>query len=152
MASSTSLSMVAPNAKMRVMVVPSDLAGSMKASQPAACEPNCAHHRSIRLSWARLLKRVLLLDLEHCLNCGGELKVIAAILKAPVIERHPHAPRTAGPGTAAATRAWTDVAASGLTASQPIAAQAPRRLGPRDRLRPGLSAAGQSALIVRVHL
>jgi len=79
--------MVAPNAKMRVMVVPSDLAGSMKASQPAACEPNCAHHRPIRLSWARLLKRVFELDLERCPNCGGELKIIAAILEAPVIEK-----------------------------------------------------------------
>jgi hypothetical protein len=25
--------------------------------------------------------------LEHCPNCGGELKIIAAILEAPVIER-----------------------------------------------------------------
>lgn len=24
---------------------------------------------------------------EHCPNCGGEIKIIAAILKAPVIER-----------------------------------------------------------------
>jgi hypothetical protein len=34
-----------------------------------------------------LLKRVFDLDLEHCLNCGGELKIIAAILEAPVIEK-----------------------------------------------------------------
>ena len=27
------------------------------------------------------------IDLEHCPNCGGELKIIAAILQAPVIER-----------------------------------------------------------------
>ena len=33
------------------------------------------------LSWARLLKRVFDLDLEHCPNCGGELKIIAAILE-----------------------------------------------------------------------
>ena len=38
------------------------------------------------MSWARLLKRVFLLDLEHCPNCGGELKIIAALLEAPVIE------------------------------------------------------------------
>ena len=29
---------------------------------------------------AKLLKRVFDLDLEHCPNCGGELKIIAAIL------------------------------------------------------------------------
>jgi hypothetical protein len=41
----------------------------------------------VRLSWARLLKRVFDLDLEHCPNCGGELRIIAAILEQPVIER-----------------------------------------------------------------
>jgi hypothetical protein len=46
---------------------------------PAESEANCAHHRPVRLSWARLLKQVLDLDLEHRPNCGGELKVVAAI-------------------------------------------------------------------------
>jgi len=30
--------------------------------------------------------RTLLADLERCPSCGGELKIIAAILEAPVIE------------------------------------------------------------------
>ncbi|MGH8702290.1 MAG: hypothetical protein ACREVR_14135, partial [Burkholderiales bacterium] len=47
----------------------------------------CAHRRPARMSWARLLKRVFEIDLENCPNCGGELKIIAAILEAPVIER-----------------------------------------------------------------
>ena len=29
------------------------------------------------------------IDMEHCPNCGGQLKIIAAILEAPVIERIP---------------------------------------------------------------
>ena len=41
----------------------------------------------MRLSWARLLKRVFAIDLEQCPYCGGELKIIAAIIDAPVIER-----------------------------------------------------------------
>ena len=41
----------------------------------------------MRLSWARLLKRVFDLDLQHCPNCGGELKIIAAIQEPPVIEK-----------------------------------------------------------------
>ena len=46
---------------------------------------------AVRPSWAKLLKRVLDLDLEHCPNCGGELKIIAAILEQPVIEKiHTH--------------------------------------------------------------
>ena len=39
------------------------------------------------MTWARLLKRVFDLDLEHCPNCGGEVKIIAAILEQPVIEK-----------------------------------------------------------------
>jgi hypothetical protein len=30
------------------------------------------------MSWARLLKRVFDIDIEHCPNCGGRLKIIAA--------------------------------------------------------------------------
>ena len=69
---------LAPNAKLRAMVVPQGPDERAEASQPAACEPDCAHHSPVRLSWARLLKRVFALDLEHCPNCGGELKIIAA--------------------------------------------------------------------------
>jgi hypothetical protein len=36
---------------------------------------------------ARLLKRVVEIYLEHCPSCGGELKIIAAILGQPVIEQ-----------------------------------------------------------------
>jgi hypothetical protein len=37
------------------------------------------------MSWARLLKRVFDIDVEHCPNCGGALKIIAAIDDPPVI-------------------------------------------------------------------
>lgn len=43
----------------------------------------------MRLSWTRLLKHVFALELEHCPHCGGELKIIAAILEQPVIEKIP---------------------------------------------------------------
>jgi hypothetical protein len=68
-------------------VLPQEPVESTPAAQPAACEANCAHHRAVRLSWARLLKRVFELDLEHCPNCGGEMKILAAILEQPVIEK-----------------------------------------------------------------
>lgn len=53
----------------------------------SGCEPNCAHHHPVWLSWAKLLKRVFDLNLEHRPNCGGELTIIAAILEQPMIER-----------------------------------------------------------------
>lgn len=37
------------------------------------------------MGWARLLERVFEIDMEHCPNCGGDLKIIAAIPEAPVI-------------------------------------------------------------------
>ena len=39
------------------------------------------------VGWARLLKRVFDIDIEHCPNCGGALKIIAAIEDPPVILR-----------------------------------------------------------------
>jgi hypothetical protein len=40
-----------------------------------------------RLSWARLLKRVFDIDLEHCPHCGGPSKIIAAIVDSTVIAK-----------------------------------------------------------------
>ena len=79
--------MLAPNAKLRAQVVPQGPVEGDQAAKRADCEANCAHHRPVRLSWARLLKRVFELDLEHGPNCGGELKIIAAILETPVIDK-----------------------------------------------------------------
>ena len=80
---------LAPNAKLRALVVPQEPEPPAQGAQPAECEANCAHHRPVRLSWAKLLKRVFEIDLEHCPNCGGELKIIAAILEQPVIQPMP---------------------------------------------------------------
>jgi len=50
---------LAPNAKLRALVVPHAPQAPAQTTQPTECEANCAHHRPVRLSWARLLKRVL---------------------------------------------------------------------------------------------
>ena len=50
---------LAPNAKLRALVVPQEAEAPAQAVPPADCEANCAHHRPVRLSWAKLLKRVL---------------------------------------------------------------------------------------------
>ena len=78
---------LASNAKLRAMVMPQEPEEGAETVKPTECEADCAHHRPVLLSWARLLKRVFDLDLEHCPNCGNELKVIAAILEQPVIEK-----------------------------------------------------------------
>jgi hypothetical protein len=74
---------LAPNAKLRALVVPQGSAQAEEASEAVAataCEAEPIQVRSGRISWARLLKRVFDIDMQHCPNCGGgELKIIAAM-------------------------------------------------------------------------
>ena len=72
---------LAPNAKLRALVVPQALEAATGESELTAPESSCTHSRPTRISWARLLKRVFEIDMEHCPNCGGQLKIIAAILE-----------------------------------------------------------------------
>ncbi|MEI7970875.1 MAG: transposase, partial [Betaproteobacteria bacterium] len=79
---------LAPNANIRARVVRQEPEPPAQATQPIECEANCAHHRPVRLSWAKLLKRVFEIDMQRCPRCGGgQVKVIAAILEQPVIEK-----------------------------------------------------------------
>ena len=78
---------LAPNAKLRALVVPQEPEPPAPGAPPVECEASCSHHRPVRLSWAKLLKRVFEIDIEHGPNCGGGLKIIAAILEQPVIEK-----------------------------------------------------------------
>ena len=78
---------LAPNAKLRALVVPQEPEPPAQEAKPAECEAGCAHHRPVRLSGAKLLKRVFEFDLAHGPNCGGALKISAAILEQPVIEK-----------------------------------------------------------------
>jgi Putative transposase len=82
---------LAPNAKLRALVVPQGPEVQEQATKVAVadeCEVETVRARPYRTSWARLLKRVFDLDMQHCPNCGaGELKIIAAILERPPVEK-----------------------------------------------------------------
>ena len=65
---------LAPNAKLRSEIIPTPVE---QATEPL-CDHAYAQGTPARLSWARLLKRVFDIDMEHCPNCGGSLKIIAA--------------------------------------------------------------------------
>jgi hypothetical protein len=71
--------LLAPHAKLRAAIVP----GTAEKPSEQACEHA---RRPACMSWARLLKRVFDIDVEHC-ECGGKLKIIAAIEQPTVIER-----------------------------------------------------------------
>ena len=72
---------LAPNAKLRRQIVPAPPQRAAETSSEGAH----AQGAPARMSWARLLKRVFDIDIEHCPNCGGSLKIIAAIEDPPVI-------------------------------------------------------------------
>jgi len=50
---------LASNAKLRALVVPHGPEQATGNSELTAAEPGCTHSRPARISWARLLKRVL---------------------------------------------------------------------------------------------
>ena len=70
---------LAPNARLRAAIVPGP-----PESEPADED---AHGAPARMNWARLLKRVFGIDIAHCPQCGGALKIIAAIEEPAVIVR-----------------------------------------------------------------
>ena len=75
---------LAPNAKLRSLVAPTP------AQQTTKGEGDCqhAHSKPVRMTWARLLKRVfdIDIDIEQC-ACGGKLKLVAVIEEPAVIEK-----------------------------------------------------------------
>jgi len=76
---------LAPNAKLRSAIIPN----AQKNEKDTSDAQDDAPHSSafVRISWARLLKRVFDIDIEHCPHCGGELKIIAAIQEPRVIAK-----------------------------------------------------------------
>ena len=74
--------MLAPNAKVRAEIVPGEpvtINGTIDDLDSAS------HHAvSARMSWARLLKRVFDIEIEHC---GSTIKIIAAIEEPAVITK-----------------------------------------------------------------
>ena len=79
---------LAPNAKWRSKVVPQAQVDTKALSATATdCDEPPAQGRPMRLGWAKLLKRVFNLDPTHCPHCGGELRIIAAILQRQAIQK-----------------------------------------------------------------
>jgi hypothetical protein len=71
---------LAPHAKLRAAIIP------QPAQKQSAPMHEHAHGKAARMSWARLLRRVFDIDVEHC-ECGGKLKIIAAIEEPVLIVR-----------------------------------------------------------------
>ena len=76
---------LAPNAKLRAEIIPGSKKNKSHASNANDAAP--PSQATVRISWARLLKRVFEIDIEHCPQCGGNMKIIAAILERAAITK-----------------------------------------------------------------
>ncbi len=92
-AMAVSSAVLAPRAKLRSQIVPQPIRDNQQLnpdsanSQEANYQEPLEHGRPLRLGWARLLIRVFDRDLTHGPHCGGDLRIIAAILKRDAIEK-----------------------------------------------------------------
>jgi hypothetical protein len=85
------------NARLRSEIIPG---GKKNKNNKSNTDDDTPHSPApMRISWACLLKRVFEIDIEHYPQCGGKMKIIAAILKSSVIAKilkhldlHPRVP------------------------------------------------------------
>ena len=73
----------APHCKYRSLVTPEH---SDKTNKTSRTEQKKAK-KSYSMGWAKMLKRVFDIDIQTCLKCGGQIKIISAILNPQVIKR-----------------------------------------------------------------
>jgi hypothetical protein len=76
---------LAPNAKLRSEIIPGSKKNKSHASDRNDDVPPSP--ASVHISWARLLKRMFEIDIERCPHCGGNMKIIAAILERAAITK-----------------------------------------------------------------
>jgi len=76
---------LAPNPKLRPNIISGEKKG--KSSPSDANEDAQYPPVYVRISWTRLLKQVFDIDIEHCPHCGGDMKIILAILESSVITK-----------------------------------------------------------------
>jgi len=111
---------LAPNAKLRREIVPSP----PEQATAAACDH--AQGAPARLSWARLLKRVFDIDIEHCPNCGGSL-IIAANRRSAGDCQNPRPSGPAHPRPATLSCATIRFIPDNLRSRKPVANASRRR-------------------------
>jgi hypothetical protein len=79
---------LAPHAKIRSLIVPTALLKE-EAAQPTAEATARPVDKpgSRRYGWTELLSRVFAIDMKTCPSCGGEFKIVSAILETQAIVR-----------------------------------------------------------------
>jgi hypothetical protein len=77
---------LAPHARIRSQIVPAPSQIATPAAAVPDSPPKTTSQQPGRVQrWAELLARVFGLDMQKCVDCGGPLKIVSAILEPNVI-------------------------------------------------------------------
>jgi hypothetical protein len=78
----------APHSQYRSAVTPAQRGrGAVMPPVSGADPTKVSTPRHVAMSWARRLKRVFGVEIESCVRCGGELKIIASIEEPQLIAK-----------------------------------------------------------------
>ena len=77
---------LAPHAKIREQIVPKSLPAPAADADTVDPQKKAPQRASGAKRWAELLARVFGLDMHKCVNCGGPLKIVSAILEPRAIQ------------------------------------------------------------------
>ena len=72
---------LAPHARNRAEIVPKTEETTTPQAETTSKNPRWA------MGWAKLLKRTFEIDVSHCAECGGEMKILAAIMEREALEK-----------------------------------------------------------------
>ena len=78
---------LAPNSKMRKEVIPGQTRAEIKKEKEKSAEQEDPERKPNKGSWAKLLSKVFGLDISKCRECGGEMRVIASVVRVDVIKK-----------------------------------------------------------------
>jgi len=78
----------APHSQYRSALTPAQRGrGALRPPASDADPAKLSTPRHVAMSWARRLKRVFGVEIEGCVRCGGELKIIASIEEPQLIAK-----------------------------------------------------------------
>ena len=77
---------LAPNSKMRKEVIPGQTRAEIKKEKEKSAEQEEPERKPNKGSWAKLLSKVFGIDISKCRECGGEMRVIASVVRVDVIQ------------------------------------------------------------------
>ena len=72
---------------MRKEVIPGKTRAEIKKEKEKSAEQEDPERKPNKGFWSKLLSRVFGMDISKCKDCGGEMRVIASVVRVDVIQK-----------------------------------------------------------------